>query len=251
MVGSVPTAAERAGDFSQAVVGSTPVTIYDPLSGSPFPTNVIPTARFNSASAGLLQYFPNPTYASIVQNYRFVITDPSHSRNIGVRFNAPLNNKDRLNFNFQKQNAGTNSHQLYGFLDTGATSGLSFSTGWSHSFRPRLNNNATISISRSRNEGDPFLRIRRASRRSSGLPAHQDPINYGARRAFLHNFSGLSDGTEPSRNQTVTFSDGAHLGAEAQTQPDLWLHLQPAAAEQHELPECARVVQLQRPGDSD
>ena len=38
-----------------------------------------------------------------MQNYRFVITDPSTSRNIGVRFNAPLNNKDRLNFNFQKQ----------------------------------------------------------------------------------------------------------------------------------------------------
>ena len=103
MVGSVPTLAERGGDFSPLLTAATPVTIYDPKSGAPFPNNVIPTTRFNSASAGLLPYFPNPTYAGIVQNYRFVITDPSNSHNIGVRFNAPLSNKDRLNFNFQKQ----------------------------------------------------------------------------------------------------------------------------------------------------
>src|ERR1019366_7506281 len=87
----------------------------------------------------------------IVQNYRFVITDPSSSRNIGVRFNAPLSNKDRLNFNFQKQNSNSDSHQLFGFLDTGDTSGLSFNAGWSHSFRPRLINSANFSIRRSRN----------------------------------------------------------------------------------------------------
>jgi hypothetical protein len=210
MVGSVPTAAEKAGDFSQAFVGSTPVTIYDPLSGSPFPNNIIPTTRFNSASAGLLPFFPNPTYASIVQNYRFVITDPSNSRNIGVRFNAPLNNKDRLNFNFQKQNSTNHSHQLYGFLDSGSTSGLSFSTGWSHSFRPRINNNATISISRSRNENDPFFAYTQNIAAQLGITGtSQDPINYGPPSLSFTNFSGLSDGTPNlSRNQTVTFSDG-------------------------------------------
>src|SRR5665811_1393540 len=78
MIGSVPTAAERGGDFSQAL-STTPITIYDPLSGLPFPNNAIPTTRFNRASAGLLQSFPKPSYAGIVQNYRFVITDPSTS----------------------------------------------------------------------------------------------------------------------------------------------------------------------------
>jgi hypothetical protein len=209
MVGSVPTLAERNGDFSQAVVANQPVTIYDPFTGSPFPGNVIPKARFNSASAGLLPYFPNATYASIVQNYRFVITDPSNSRSIGVRFNAPLNNKDRLNFNFQKQNSSSNSHQLYGFLDTGAGNGLSFSTGWSHSFRPRLNNSANISISRSRNENDPFFAYTQNIAAQLGITGtSQDPINYGPPSLSFTNFSGLSDGTPNlSRNQTVTFSD--------------------------------------------
>ena len=208
MVGSVPTAAELGGDFSQALT-TTPLTIYDPKSAAPFPNNVIPASRFDPVAAGLLRYFPSPTYAGIVQNYRFVITDPSNSRNIGVRFNAPLNNKDRLNFNFQKQNANSDSHQLFGFLDTGATSGLSFSTGWSHSFKPRLNNSATFSISRSRNLTTPFFAYTDNVAAALGINGtSQDPTNYGPPALSFTNFSSLSDGTPNlSRNQTATFSD--------------------------------------------
>jgi hypothetical protein len=212
MVGSVPTAAERAGDFSQALTtspGNIHDTIYDPLSASPFPNNVIPQTRFNPAAAGLLQYFPNPTYASIVQNYRFVITDPSSSHNIGVRFNAPLNNKDRLNFNFQNQHQDSDSHQLFGFLDTGESAGLSFSAGWSHSFAPRLNNNASFSVSRSRNQNSPFFANSQNIAALLGIAGtSQDPINYGPPSLSFTNFSGLSDGAPNlSRNQTATFSD--------------------------------------------
>ena len=208
MLGSVPTAAERAGDFSQ-VLSTTPVTIYDPLSASPFPNNLIPATRFNRASASLLQYFPSPTYSNVVQNYRFVITDPSNSRNIGVRFNAPVNNKDRLNFNFQKQSQNSHSHQLFGFLDTGNTSGLSFSTGWSHSFRSRLNNSANFSISRNRNLTAPYFAYTTNIAEQLGIAGtSQDPINYGPPGLSFTNFSSLSDGAPNlSRNQTATFSD--------------------------------------------
>jgi hypothetical protein len=208
MVGSVPTLAERGGDFSQALA-TTPVTIYDPKSGAPFPNNVIPTTRFNSASAGLLPYFPNPTYAGIVQNYRFVITDPGSSHNIGVRLNAPLSNKNRLSFNFQKQWQDSNSHQLFGFLDTGESSGLSFSAGWSHSFRPRLNNSANFSISRSRNLTSPYFAYTQNIAAALGITGtSQDPINYGPPGISFTNFSSLSDGSPNiARNQTATFSD--------------------------------------------
>ncbi|MBV8903574.1 MAG: TonB-dependent receptor, partial [Acidobacteriia bacterium] len=63
---SVPTAAEKAGDFS--ALGT---TIWNPIGsgctangnkpGTPFNNNIIPTACFSPASASLLQYFPNPT----------------------------------------------------------------------------------------------------------------------------------------------------------------------------------------------
>ena len=119
-VSSVPTLAERNGDFSGAVA-NTPVTIYDPLSGSPFPGNIIPMTRFNPAAIGLLQYIPLPTFSGSVQNYRIVNSLPGSSNNIGVRLNAPLNNKDRINFNVQYQNRSSDGEQLFGFRDPAPT----------------------------------------------------------------------------------------------------------------------------------
>ena len=46
---TLPSALERGGDFSQSVNG-TPVTIYDPSTNRPFPGNVIPASRIDSAS---------------------------------------------------------------------------------------------------------------------------------------------------------------------------------------------------------
>jgi trimeric autotransporter adhesin len=209
MVGSLPTDLQRGGDFSQSLTSSLPSTIFDPQTGAPFPNNIIPVTRFNSASVGLLKYFPNTTYAGIVQNYRFVITDPSNSRNIGVRFNAPLNNKDRLNFNFQKQNQNSDSHQLFGFLDSAEGSGLSASAGWSHSIRPRINNNANVSFSRNRNLNSPYFAFTQNVAALLGITGtSQEPIDYGPPGLSFTNFSGLSDGTPNlSRNQTTTFTD--------------------------------------------
>ena len=59
---TVPTAAERVGNFSDTVIASGPYagtvpTLYDPLSSAtgartPFPGNIIPTPRLNSAATG-------------------------------------------------------------------------------------------------------------------------------------------------------------------------------------------------------
>lgn len=58
---TVPTAAERTGDFSLTHdAGGTPVVIKDPLSGLPFPGNKIPQTRFNADGAKLLGMFPLP-----------------------------------------------------------------------------------------------------------------------------------------------------------------------------------------------
>src|SRR5437667_2915059 len=57
----MPTAAERAGDFSKTTNASgAPVTIYDPLTRTPFAGNIIPTNRINSVAAAMLKYLPLP-----------------------------------------------------------------------------------------------------------------------------------------------------------------------------------------------
>ncbi|MBA3442354.1 MAG: TonB-dependent receptor [Pyrinomonadaceae bacterium] len=58
---TVPTARERAGDFSQTLdLNGRLISIRDPLTGQPFPGNIIPTNRINSNGQALLSLFPQP-----------------------------------------------------------------------------------------------------------------------------------------------------------------------------------------------
>lgn len=66
---TVPTAAQRAGDYT----GAAPVI--DPLTGPPFPDNRIPTSRLNPVAVNIInQYMPLPNvsgaanYAGVTQN---------------------------------------------------------------------------------------------------------------------------------------------------------------------------------------
>ena len=59
----VPTEAERRGDFSATFFSgsSRPVVIRDPLTGQPFPGNVIPPGRIDPSAQALLGQLPLPT----------------------------------------------------------------------------------------------------------------------------------------------------------------------------------------------
>ena len=71
-----PTLLQRSGNFSQ-----TSSTIYDPLTGLPFPGNVIPQSRISPIAQGLLTYLPlpNQNVAGVNQNYRFIASNPSNT----------------------------------------------------------------------------------------------------------------------------------------------------------------------------
>ncbi|HVS12378.1 MAG TPA: carboxypeptidase regulatory-like domain-containing protein [Thermoanaerobaculia bacterium] len=59
--GFVPTAAERAGDFSGAgIPGCSSAAPIDPLTGQAFPGNVIPGNRLSPGGVGLLNLYPLP-----------------------------------------------------------------------------------------------------------------------------------------------------------------------------------------------
>src|SRR5207249_8624451 len=59
-VASVPTLAMQQGDFSQY-----PKTIRDPVTGQPFPNNVIPPARIGQFAKGVIKDF----YGSVWDSY--------------------------------------------------------------------------------------------------------------------------------------------------------------------------------------
>jgi hypothetical protein len=208
---SVPTMAERGGDFTQLLTGPAPTVIFDPTTHQPFQSNnVIPLARIDPAALALLNYFPQPTYAGIIQNYRITNSIPNNSGNIGIRLNAPLSRKDRLNFNVQIQNRDAESEQLFGFHDSTTGSGLSATAGWNHSFKPRFNNSATLTFSRNNNKAAPFFAYSTNVAALLGINGtSQDPINYGPPNLSFTNFGGLTDGSASvTRNQTTNFNDG-------------------------------------------
>jgi hypothetical protein len=60
-IGTVPTAAEKNGDFSGFLnAQGNVIPIYDPLTGQPFQGNIIPQARFSTLSKSILPSIPNP-----------------------------------------------------------------------------------------------------------------------------------------------------------------------------------------------
>ena len=59
-----PTALERTGNFSQSFDANGQLhTIIDPLTGNPFPGNVIPPSRISPVGAAIGSYFPAPSTA--------------------------------------------------------------------------------------------------------------------------------------------------------------------------------------------
>ncbi len=66
-IGTVPTAAMKSGDFSGFVdTTGTQIPIYDPLTGQPFPGNIIPQSRISPLAASVLPAIPNPDRAGLV-----------------------------------------------------------------------------------------------------------------------------------------------------------------------------------------
>jgi hypothetical protein len=56
----VPTTAERSGDFSGLRRNGAAVVIRDPLTGQPFPGNIIPAERINPVGQKIMGYLPKP-----------------------------------------------------------------------------------------------------------------------------------------------------------------------------------------------
>ncbi len=71
----VPTTAERRGDFSQTTRNGVLQVIKDPLTGQPFPGNIIPANRFSPVGQRLINYFPTPTTDVDNGSTNFSMTD--------------------------------------------------------------------------------------------------------------------------------------------------------------------------------
>ncbi|PYR74659.1 MAG: hypothetical protein DMF86_17890 [Acidobacteria bacterium] len=99
----MPTQAERSGDFSALTNSSgAPVTIYDPLTRTPFVGNVIPSNRLNPVAVAMLKYLPMPD---------------TNVDNGGPNYNrvSLVNNKFEQEYTFKVEHKFTDKVSLTGF----------------------------------------------------------------------------------------------------------------------------------------
>jgi hypothetical protein len=207
---NVPTALERSGDFSQTSVSGAAVTIYDPLTGAPFPGNRIPANRINPAAAALLNYYPAANLTSSARNYQTSWTGHNNSNNLNSRLsNIRFGSKDRLNFNLGYQNQDGSTPNLFQFLDTSSGSGLNTGLNWSHNFSSRLVNNVSYNFSRQRQQQSPFFADQTNVAAALGiLGTSQNPMNWGPPTLNFTNYASLTDGNASlNRNQTSSVGE--------------------------------------------
>ena len=130
---SVPTAAERNGDFSALLnLKTNPATIYDPSSGvlsgtlvsrTPYPNNQLPTNLISPvAQAYLKTYFPQPNTAGLAnaQN-NFVINAvdfDGYDNELG-RMDVNVSDRNRVSFEARHNYRAQNKNQFFGNSATG------------------------------------------------------------------------------------------------------------------------------------
>ena len=104
---TMPTALERAGDFSQSLdLNNKPIVLRDPFNGgAPFAGNRIPQSRIDPSGQALLKVFPLPNFfdrATSAGQYNYLFTHnrelPQHTESLKLDYN--VSTQDRLVFNF-------------------------------------------------------------------------------------------------------------------------------------------------------
>jgi hypothetical protein len=207
-VGTVPTAAERNGDFSQAFVNGVVPTIYNPSTGAPFAGNVIPSSLINPAAAGLLQYIPQPNLPGALQNFEFVTAVPADTDNVSLRLNQNLGKNDRLALNESFQRRKSETAQLFGFLDPGTGFGDNTNLSWTHNVGSNGINVAQVTFNRNRTTQDSFFSYGTNVAGELGIQGtSQEPINYGPPTVSFTNFASLTDAL-PSKSAVQYLSEG-------------------------------------------
>jgi len=242
---TVPSLAERSGDFSQSTIrnglnAGNPVQIFDPQSRTPLANNVIPPSMINPAAMGLLQFIPQPNLSGVVQNFHYVTSTTNNSDDVNVRFNhtfaAPQQQGrggrgaafaggrggrggggaggrgrgSNINVGLQIRSGSSVMNNRFPTVGgTNKTSGMNISFGYVRPFG-RLISTSNFSYNRNRNAPTNLFAFEQDIESALGIiGVSQNPFDWGLPNLSFTNFSGLNDISSSLRHdQTLQFSEG-------------------------------------------
>ena len=156
---TVPTALERAGNFSQSYKNATtPYAVKDPTTGAPFAGNIVPASRIDPNSSKLLSVFPMPNATNVAvtkyaYNFQIAGTEdtPVHQEILKVDYNQ----SDRSKFwfrasGFKSDSTGLNSAAInnkWGPAPVDYQQTMpNIGANWTFLFSPTFFNEATFGI---------------------------------------------------------------------------------------------------------
>ena len=152
----VPTAAERAGDFS-----ASGVAVRDPFTGQPFAGGMIPSSRISAAGAAAARLYPVPNRADTQANF---VSSPLSDRSAGqftvktdhtVWRGSPLS----LRYSFSRDSRDApfpvRSRNLPGFGISVLDQGHNFGAGLTRALTARMFNELRIGVNSLRRENLP------------------------------------------------------------------------------------------------
>lgn len=215
---TVPTALERAGDFSQTMLRSGPlagqaVRLYDPFSPTHemFADGRIPLSRIDPIAAALLKYIPPPNLPGSVQNYTMQRGLVNVSDEITARINSPLTSKSNVGVNYGFRRGHSISSQAFPGLDSDRTNRAhNFGLNGMYRIRPRLVTNFRVSFNRVRVESsNPFAFRDDVAGRLGIQGVSRDPVNYGIPNINFTNYGDLQlAAASLNRSQTLGVGGG-------------------------------------------
>lgn len=92
IVSTIPTLKMRQGDFSEFLPAK---VIRDPLTGHPFPDNMIPAERMDPLASLLITLYPEPKASGLASNYTYQPRREQNDNNFGLRLDHAVTARDQ------------------------------------------------------------------------------------------------------------------------------------------------------------
>jgi trimeric autotransporter adhesin len=221
---TVPTAAERMGDFS-----ADNVQLYNPASNLTGPRTLmpntgcaqdlanapgtcIPTSMISQQSLSLLQYIPLPNLPGQTLNFHLQTNLPSLSQRLNIHITHQISAKLSLAANYNFSNGTSHSLSSFPGIEGNTFSrGQSVMVGLTQNWTKTFIHTSQLYFSRTRTLGlNEFSNLTDISAQIGINGVSTVPFDYGLPSINFTNFTGLSD-PNPSlaRSQTYRYVDSA------------------------------------------
>jgi hypothetical protein len=210
----VPTALERAGDFSASPAGTgTGRPILDPATGVRFPGDTIPAERLSPQALALLSYYPEPNVTGVLaSNYETNLADKGTRSALQLRLATAMTTRQQVSASVAYQRGLTDSTSLFHFSDRHRTSDLDAAVTWSYHWSAISSMRARYELVRGLMETTPFFADRVDVSGEAGIGGNdRSPASWGPPNlAFASGLAGLTSAA-PAARHTRAHLAGADL----------------------------------------